>query len=156
LILKLRLVHENQQVDLSENNASEQYLERSINELREMLLKNLDDFRTLVLSAKPSTSSIDDPNYAQEEEMYCELLRLATALTTKMQETIGRALDQYRKYLDDIWNAICADEDPSLIVSEFQDRLEILIKNIWDPIFVEINEIIANSGLTLNDTVSIQ
>ncbi|CAF3477698.1 unnamed protein product, partial [Rotaria sp. Silwood2] len=148
LILKLSHVHKEQEKNTSHSNAPEQYFERNINELREMLLKNIDDFRALVLSAKPSVSSINDPDYVQQEEAYDELLRLSTVLIIKIHETIRIVLDQYKKFLDDIWNAICADEDPSSIVSQFQNRIEILIKNTWDPIFVEINKITANNTLS--------
>ncbi|CAF3097276.1 unnamed protein product, partial [Rotaria sp. Silwood2] len=58
-----------------------------------------------------------------------------------MRKTIGDVLDQYKEFLEDIWNAICADEDPSSLVTEFQNYIETLIKDTWDPIFVEINKI---------------
>ncbi|CAF1139322.1 unnamed protein product [Rotaria sp. Silwood1] len=130
---------------MSQINKSEQYFERNINELRAMLLKNIDDFREFVLSSKVPASAINDPNYAEQEEAYIELLRLSTALINEMHKTIGKILDQYHIFLEDIWNAICADEDPSLIVSEFQNRIERLIKDKWDPIFVEINRITVRS-----------
>ena len=143
LVLKLRRVHETSQDDLSGNNAHEQYFQQNINELREILLKNLDDFHKLVSSAKPSKSSIHDPHYAEKEEAYRELVILATVLMEKMKETIKKLLGQYRKYLDDVWDAICAGEDPALIANEFQNGMNILIKNTWDPIFSELNKVIS-------------
>lgn len=142
LIFKLRHIHDSDQDILPENNASEQLFQQNTNQLRDMLFKYLDDFRALVLSAKPSGSSIDDPIYAEQEETYRELLFLATVLMENMRETIKKVLDQYRKFLDDVWNAICADEDPSSIASEFQNRTELLIENTWNPIFIQINRII--------------
>lgn len=122
----------------------EQHIVQQINELRDILIHNIDEFRDIVLSARPQASEANNPNYVEQRNMYCDLLRTATGLMANMETTINDLLTEFQFYIDDLWNAICADKDPSSIVREFQLKVATYMRTHWDPIFARADEIIAN------------
>jgi hypothetical protein len=139
LILKL---HDRQKEQLKGKSEKEQeeYLKCQIESFREMLYNNIDEFKAMVLSARPSSDAVNDPNYGQHMEVYCELLNAATGLMSNMQETLNTILTQYRLFIEELWEAICADKDPRPIATRFQQQTEAYIKRSWDPVFTEADK----------------
>lgn len=109
-----------------------------------MLIRNIDEFRAIVMSARPPASTVNDPDYVEQRAMYCELLRVANSLMTNMQITINDVLTQYRLYIDELWDTICAGKDPSSITQAFQQKIEAHMKKNWDPVFVKADKMIAD------------
>jgi predicted regulator of Ras-like GTPase activity (Roadblock/LC7/MglB family) len=83
---------------------------------------------------------VNDPNYEEQREVYCELLKAATGLMSNMQKTLNTVLTQYRLFIEELWEAICAGKDPSPIATRFQQQTEEYIKRSWDPVFTEADK----------------
>ena len=136
LILKLKEKYEEQLEGKSEKE-QEEFLKSNIESFRQMLFRNIDEFQTLVLSARPPANAVSDANYEQQREIYCELLKAATGLMSNMQETLNTVLTQYRLFIDNLWEVICSGRDPNPIAIRFQQQTDAYMKQSWDPVFAQ-------------------
>ena len=114
LIITLRQKHEENLRGLSEKE-QEAYILENVNAFRNTLIGNIDQFQTIVKSARPPAEAAGQPDYEQQKAMYCELLRVATGLVGNMKTTINEVLTRYRLFIEDLWEVICAGKDLSLI-----------------------------------------
>ena len=139
LILKLNEKHHNKLKGKSETE-QEEYLIQHINSFRDMLYRNIDEFQALVLSARPSPTTVNESDYEQQNVAYCELLKIAAGFIEHMQETLKAVLTQYRIFIENLWEAICAGADPTPITMRFQRQTEAFMKQSWDPIFIQADK----------------
>ncbi|CAF3845827.1 unnamed protein product [Rotaria sp. Silwood1] len=105
-----------------------------------MLHKNIDDFQAIILSARPSPDQAGEPSYNEQKAMYSEMLKVGTAMMSRMRESINQAMTDYRHFIDDVWEAICAGKDPTPLLKTFQEKLEKMTKESWDPVFAMADE----------------
>jgi hypothetical protein len=61
---------------------------------------------------------------------------------SNMQETLNTILIEYRLFIEELWEAICADKDPRPIATRFEQQTEAYIKQSWDPVFNEADKMI--------------
>lgn len=141
MILTLRDKHAQKLKDLSEKE-QEAYISQHVNAFRDMLIRNIDQFQAVVKSARPTPAAVNQPDYEEQRQMYCELLRAATGLVGNMQITINEVLTRYRIFIEDIWEAICAGKDPTSITEKFQRETETYMKETWDPVFAKADKMI--------------
>ena len=139
LILQLKEKHEHQFKSKSEKQ-QEDYLNQHIQSFRDMLFRNIDEFQAIILSTRPSSASVNDPNYEEQRIAYGELLKAAMALMGKMQETLNTVLTDYRIFIEDLWEAISNGKDPNPISERFQQQIDAYMKQSWDPIFAKAEE----------------
>jgi hypothetical protein len=127
--------------DVDAMNVSEknEYFEQKIKELREMLDENIDKYQQLILSARPSP---DDPNFERKKEAYNELLKMATTTMDKLQGRIGDVLTDYDRFIDELWNAISNDQDPTAIQREFEEKINKFMVRSVHPAFEAANNTI--------------
>lgn len=118
----------------------DEFLDKHIAEFHGLLHRNIDEFKALVIKARPSSEQADQLDYDRQTEMYCELLKVCTALMSRMRETINQSMSAYRLFIDQVWQAICAGHDPSPFLKTFQGELEKMAKESWDPIFDKVNQ----------------
>ncbi len=137
--MKLQEKHKEQLRGKSEKQ-QEEYINQHIESFREMLHRNIDEFQELVLSARPSPDAANDPDYEQQKEAYCELLKAATGLMSHMQATLNKVLTDYRLFIEELWDAICAGKDPSPISARFQQQTDTYMKQSWDPVFARADK----------------
>jgi hypothetical protein len=143
LIITLRDTHAEQIKGLSEKE-QEAYVTRHVNAFRDMLIRNIDEFQAIVKSARPSAAAVNEPDYAERRQMYCELLRVATGLVANMQTTINEVLTRYRLFIEDLWDTICEGKDPLPITTAFQQETEAYMKQTWDPVFAKADKMMAD------------
>ncbi|CAF5030784.1 unnamed protein product [Rotaria sp. Silwood1] len=67
-----------------------------------MIVKNIEELKELVLSARPSSNTANEPNHEERKAAYRELLKLGTALMSKMQDTLNKIFDEYIKFLHEV------------------------------------------------------
>ena len=106
-----------------------------MNALRDVLIRNIDEFQAIVKSARPTATDVNTAEYEEQRKMYGELLRVAIGLVEAMKKSTNEVLMQYRLFIEDLWEAICADKDPAPITAAFQHKIEAFMKEKWDPIF---------------------
>jgi hypothetical protein len=97
-----------------------------------MIVKNIEEFKELVLSARPSSDTTNERNYEERKATYRELLKLGTALMSTMQDILNKIFDEYKKFLDEVWQVIRADDDPTRIFNDFNRNIEAYLKQCWD------------------------
>ncbi|CAF1637936.1 unnamed protein product [Adineta ricciae] len=119
----------------------DQYLEQHLNDLHAMLHRNINDFQEIVLSARPSMDQVNTPGYDQQREMYNQVLQISTAMIKRMRETIKKTMDDYKLFIEEVWNAICAGQSSSPMLSKFQAKLEQMMKESWEPIFADVEKL---------------
>jgi hypothetical protein len=59
---------------------------------------------------------------------------------SNMQITLNTILAEYRLFIEELWEAICAGKDTRPIVTRFQQQTEAYIKQSWDPVFTEADK----------------
>ncbi|CAF3961631.1 unnamed protein product [Rotaria sp. Silwood1] len=101
-----------------------------------MIVKNIEELKELVLSARPSSNTANEPNHEERKAAYRELLKLGTALMSKMQDTLNKIFDEYIKFLHEVRQVIRADNDPTPILNDFNRNIEVYLKQCWDPLFI--------------------
>jgi len=148
LILTLKNKYEDQ---LKEKSIEEQeaFLLQNVDSVRDMIVKNIEEFKELVLSARPSSDITNERSYEERKVAYRELLKLGTALMSNMKDIVNKISDEYKKFLDEILQVIRADDDPTRILNDFNHNIEVYFKQTWDPLLTtaeklqeEINELI--------------
>lgn len=148
LILTLKNKYEDQ---LKEKSIEEQeaFLLQNVDSFRDMIVKNIEKFKELVLSARPSSDTTTERNHEERKAAYRELLKLGTVLMSNMHDILNKLFGEYKKFLDEVWQVICADDDPTRILNDFNRNIQVYLKQCWDPLLStaekleeDINELI--------------
>ncbi|CAF5030876.1 unnamed protein product [Rotaria sp. Silwood1] len=124
LILTLKNKYANELKDKSIEE-QEAYILQNVDSFRDMIVKNIEELKELVLSARPSSNTANEPNHEERKAAYRELLKLGTALMSKMQDTLNKIFDEYIKFLHEVRQVIRADNDPTPILNDFNRNIEI-------------------------------
>ncbi|CAF5120058.1 unnamed protein product [Rotaria sp. Silwood1] len=135
LILTLKNKYANELKDKSIEE-QEAYILQNVDSFRDMIVKNIEELKELVLSARPSSNTANEPNHEERKAAYRELLKLGTALMSKMQDTLNKIFDEYIKFLHEVRQVIRADNDPTPILNDFNRNIEVYLKQCWDPLFI--------------------
>ncbi|UJR29782.1 hypothetical protein I4U23_017329 [Adineta vaga] len=113
----------------------ETYILQNVDSFRDMILKLIEELKELVLSVRPSSDTINEPNYEEHKTAYGELLKLGTALMVRMEDILNKVFDEYIKFLNEVSQTIRADNDSTAILDDFNCNIEMHLKQCWDPVF---------------------
>ncbi|CAF1039602.1 unnamed protein product [Didymodactylos carnosus] len=97
-----------------------------------MMKKHINEFRTLITCERPNPK---DPDYAAKSALYLELVKGGTLMMEHLRKTITDLLTRYRLFLEELWEAISADKDPTPVTRKFEQHVDNYMQQRWDPLF---------------------
>ncbi len=137
--------------ELSDNEL-EQYVEANIESFKRELLKNVEDFQQLVLSAKPNPVIQEGHQevYQLHAENYRALLEMATGIAQRMQDSFNEIFTQYRKHIENLWKAICDGQDVRSLQRQFDQAMQQNMNHYWKPVFDQVDGLIQDINKMTN------
>lgn len=67
-----------------------------------------------------------------------------------MQDILNKIFDEYKKFLDEVWQVIRVDDDPTRILNDFNRNIEVYLKQCWDPLLTTAEKLKENINELIN------
>jgi rubrerythrin len=117
-------------------------LESSMDEFKRELKDNIDGFHQQMLSVKPHPfdQQRDPDGYDIRMNLYQELLRVASEIIKRMQQSFTAILNSYRDYIERLWEAIQDGHDVLALQRQFEQQLRLSMDRYWAPVFKKADE----------------
>jgi hypothetical protein len=126
-----------------------------IEEFREELIANLDNFQQIVFNARPvQLPDMNMVEYQHRMNIYQKVLVMSTAIIDRLKDSFKDIMQEYRTYLDSVWSAIENGENVSKLQSKFERRVEQKIDRSWTPVFEEVDRLILEIESNKNSIVA--
>jgi len=109
----------------------------------------MEEFQQMVLSARPNPAmqNRDPEGYRIHADNYKGLLKLATGITKRMEESFNDILSQYEQYIEHIWTAICQKQDVRVVQRQFDQAIQENMNRYWKPVFDSADHLIQDINL---------
>jgi len=127
----------------------EQYVNVTLENFKTELLRNMEAFQQMVLSARPNPAmqNRDPEAYRIHADNYKGLLKSATDITKRMEDSFNDILSQYEQYIENIWTAICQKQNVRDVQRQFDQAIQENMNRYWKPVFDSADHLIQDINL---------